>query len=135
MVDINAIWNPKLTVGLEYIDDHHKQLLIHLYELQDVIATHADLEKIREMFDALISYTKYHFLAEERLMLKYRYPAIVEHKAEHQKFTDKLDETMLKLNSGNSERVTKELFVFLRDWYIDHIIKKDTQIARHARQG
>lgn len=135
MVTVDDLWSPKMTVGLEYIDEHHRNLLKLLLDYKEVIALNLGIEKIKEVLNALISYTKYHFLAEERLMVKYKFPDMAAHKEEHRKFVEKLDEAFLNLNVNSVAHIAKDLFEFLKDWLIDHIIKKDTLISQHAKQA
>jgi hemerythrin-like metal-binding protein len=138
MQDTGDLWTESMSVGVEQIDDHHKTLLRLLFETKEAVEKGADRERIKEILSSLISYSKYHFLAEERLMLECKYPRTDDEKADHLWFVEKLDESFLSF-SQDTGRISKDLFSFLKDWFIGHILGLDVGIGKYvegsARKG
>jgi len=118
--------------GIAHIDEHHKKLVRLLLAVHAEQQPGASHERLREILAELVSYTKYHFVAEERLMLEIKYPGLAEQRQAHQEFSAELNDRFLSL-SIKDERLPGELFEFLRGWYADHILKHDLDIGVFMR--
>ncbi len=132
MPTFDDIWTDKMYTGIDHIDEHHKKLvrlLLAVHAEQQAGGSH---ERLREILAELVSYTKYHFAAEERLMLEIKYPGLPEQRQAHQDFCSELNDRFLSL-SIKDERLPAELFEFLRGWYADHILKHDLDIGVFIR--
>jgi hemerythrin len=72
----------------------------------------------------LISYTRYHFTAEERLMQKYNYPEFREHQAEHVKLAGQVEHFINDYAEGETQ-IDDKVMEFLKHWLVDHILNTD----------
>ena len=80
----------------------------------------------REALEDLVSYTKYHFKREEKLMEDYGYPGLVEHQVEHQAMIDKVEEYVTIYNREGHDSL-KQVTNLLTYWLINHIQESDKQ--------
>lgn len=86
MLSIETIWNEKMSIGIEPIDDHHKTMVRLMLETKAEADGTRHSEDIRSILSALIGYSKYHFLSEERIMFEKRFPHLEEQRADHKWF-------------------------------------------------
>lgn len=120
-----------MKVGIEEIDDQHRDLVDLLNRLfVSVVRRDRDQATI-EILDALIDYTKTHFTLEEQLMRDTKYDAheYAVHQQAHRDFIDKVGAAAHKsLVEGKS--VSFEMIHFLKHWLRDHILVADRQFAQ-----
>ena len=117
-------WTHELELGFEEIDGQH-QWLVHLTNrLHDELSQ--DLprrEAIGEVLEGLVDYTHNHFMVEEVMFEQHNYPETPAHKAEHDGFTRKATNLLLRFEGG--EEITFEAMGFLKAWLIHHICQVD----------
>lgn len=119
-------WSKEYNIGIEYIDQDHKKLL-HLLNQFSIAYDYAQCEEFeREALEELVSYTKYHFKREEKLMEDYGYPGFPEHQEEHQAMIDKVEEYVEIYNIEGHDSL-KQVTNLLTYWLINHIQESDTQ--------
>lgn len=134
MVGFQGIWRPSFETGIEQIDKHHMTLVQLIVDLKNAHEEHRDAEFANVVVEALRSYAKYHFLAEERIMVSAKYPYIEEHRKEHAFFTEKVNEDFMTTPKG-APSIAMELLDFLKEWLIDHILVKDRNFADFFHAG
>ncbi|MFO7819803.1 MAG: hemerythrin family protein [Halanaerobacter sp.] len=134
-------WNEDLELGVEVIDRQHRAF----FEQRDKFFTasskllieEGDTEKVRdeidELFYFLTDYFQTHFADEEELLKENNFPHYERHKKEHQNFIEEVRE--LKYKFLQNEEIDIELLQDLNDkitdWFVNHISKKDKNIAEH----
>ena len=118
-------WNEKFSVGVKRWDDHHKVLIDLINLLHDVLNTSLDFTAIDKIFNELVKYVKYHFASEEKFFDRYKYPGTHLHKKKHVEFVNFVGESYTSLKSTGYLLAAIELFNFLREWLIEHILKED----------
>ena len=84
----DIVWDKILSVGVDEIDEDHRKLVNIFNILNHSVMEGESPEYLAATLEELINCTVWHFSHEERLMLKYRYPAIEEHKAQHRDLID-----------------------------------------------
>lgn len=117
-------WTPELELGFEEIDGQH-QWLVHLTnrlhnELSQPLPRR---EAVGEVLEGLVDYTHNHFIVEEVMFQHHNYPETPAHKAEHDGFTGKAMDLLMRFEEG--EEVTFEALSFLKEWLIHHICHVD----------
>jgi len=60
-------WEPSFSVGIDAIDNQHKQIIQYINEL-NVAFSYNKMYIIEEVLESLTNYTKSHFTFEEKLM-------------------------------------------------------------------
>ncbi len=125
---VHIQWKERYNIDYKEIDAQHKVLLDLLNELIDLAGGSGNPELITSIFHRLFEYVVTHFSTEEKYMKTCRYPHLVSHEAEHASFIQR----MLELNSTfNPEdpNLLNETLEFIKNWYIDHIMKSDLDYA------
>ncbi|GAB6051857.1 bacteriohemerythrin [Magnetospira thiophila] len=121
------VWNDKMSVGVETLDNDHK-ILIDLLNRVHAVAGEGggDQKVLAKTLDELLDYVRYHFEAEERLMKLAAYPNLEAHQELHKVMGGKVAEKHQELvERGLDEKGSLELMNFLSDWLIRHILRED----------
>lgn len=125
MFGINDIWSEKYNVGIDLIDEHHKNLLGLILDLQRSLRSERiNYKVIKDTFNELESYTRYHFSAEEKLMKKYGFPEYDTHVKEHRNFVKEIEELIVKYEQNRGD-VNVKMLNFLKEWLVKHILNTD----------
>jgi hemerythrin-like metal-binding protein len=123
-------WESRLTIGVKQFDDHHKELIRIISELRESKNNGENHVYLKNLLFELISYTKYHFAAEERMMDKYNYQQFHEHKMEHQKLTEQVEIFLDKYSAGKGD-LDDPVFEFLKKWLFEHILQTDKKMGEY----
>jgi hemerythrin len=124
-LSIGSLWTEKMAIGIEPLDDHHKTILRLMLEVKAEIDGTNHSEDIHGILTALVSYSKYHFLAEERIMLERGFPELEKQRAEHRWYVDRMEEITNALRPGDNAVFNQDLFEHLKGWFVNHILTKD----------
>ena len=117
-------WTSELELGIEEIDNQHKELVRLANVLHDEISGPApQREAIGAVLEGLVDYTHNHFIVEEVLFQQHDYPETPAHQAQHNRFTEKAMDLLLRFEDG--EEVSTEALDFLKDWLVHHICRVD----------
>ncbi|MEJ2313330.1 MAG: bacteriohemerythrin [Nitrospirota bacterium] len=124
-------WTPALSVGIDIIDEQHKELFAKINDLVVAIKSHTCKYKIGDVVKFLEDYVVFHFGEEQRLMLRFDYPGYKHHKAQHEEFMrniDRVKEILPTLEGGRkpgSYDLSVETNQLVVDWIIEHISRVD----------
>lgn len=117
-------WKAEYSVGVKLFDDHHKQLLQIIGELENAIETKCTPNKCQMIFSKLVEYSQYHFDSEETLLAQNNYTELHQQKGSHQKFISTIKSFRHRVQLGD-DNVELELFEYLNNWMIHHILTED----------
>jgi len=117
-------WRDDYSVGIQEIDEEHKQLVRLINQLNEAIVMGSKREKVESVFAELIDYTRIHFAVEEALMRVVHYKGYDEHKAIHDDITKQVMVFQNKFNGGQQQSAA-ELMNFLINWLFNHINQVD----------
>lgn len=123
-------WENKLSIGVEQFDNHHKELVRLINELYDAKKNGEKTGYLKSLLFELLSYTKYHFTAEERVMDKHDYEEIELHKKEHDNLTLQVEKFINDYTLGK-KNLDDQLFEFLKKWLIEHILDTDKKFGQY----
>lgn len=96
----------KAKVKLEFIHNHEKEI-------------------IGAVFTKLEEYVALHFQREEALMRRCAYPDLDEHIQGHHSFVKRIPELKEQLLRADSVEVARDVYLFLVDWLLNHIVVDD----------
>ncbi|HYH19982.1 MAG TPA: bacteriohemerythrin [Azospirillum sp.] len=120
-------WDDKFSVGIREFDDAHKRLMDLLNQLWDANEARQGADVMGRILGELVSYTASHFAEEEALFRKWDYPAVHRHHEIHEKLKDTAIRLQKKFEQEGSDVISDEVFDFLRDWLVKHILGEDMQ--------
>jgi hemerythrin len=124
-------WTPGLSVGVEEIDNQHKELYRNVDLFFEQIRKGSGNGTLANLFTYLESYVTTHFSLEEKYMTKFHvngcnYEGAKEHKAQHQAFLR--DFTAFReefLENGPTPRLVAEFQMWFLNWMAGHFGKTD----------
>jgi hemerythrin-like metal-binding protein len=121
-------WYKKYSIDNEELDNHHKTLFNIMNRLYENCLNVDSPDCIKPIVDEMISYSDYHFSAEEQYMRNIGYKDIEKQISEHRSFTQRALQLRHVVNKDDLE-LTKELIVFLGNWILHHIMEEDKKIS------
>ncbi len=123
-------WTPDLAVGVEQIDEQHKELFKRIGGLVDAVKSKTCKLVIGDVIAFLHEYVIEHFGDEEKIMRKYRYPDFEAHRAQHDKFISEFDTLEDELR-GEPSSYTRSVFTnqIVVDWIVEHISTVDKKLG------
>ncbi len=123
-------WSPAFSVGVEYIDNHHRTLIGIVVDLRQAVNLNQSRVIIKQVLFELVSYTRYHFAAEERMMLLHGYNGYDRHYQEHRLLTKQVEDYLELYGMGDKELPARVL-EFLKEWLMNHVLKSDKDLGRY----
>lgn len=125
-------WNKNLETGIAAVDQQHQHMMEVINTFGNLLALNdVNSHATEELFDELVAYTKYHFSEEEKLMKAAGLEAqhLENHQRQHQGFIEEVSlmHDEIDCEDGCSGR---NLFEFLINWLVYHILGTDKSMAR-----
>ncbi len=129
----DIVWDHVLSVGIDEIDDDHR-ILVDLFNILNHSVTEGESpEYLAAVLEELINCTVWHFSHEERLMLKYSYEDMAEHKTEHQELIKSAKELQQKILEAG-KLVDNQDLEFLERWLTAHILTDDMRLGTYLNE-
>jgi hemerythrin len=130
------LWTPKLAVGVEEIDEEHRELFDRVNRLLDAMAQAKAKEELEPLVGFLHDYVNVHFGGEQRLMQQYRYPAAAEHLAQHAFFVSEFKALAAEVQKvGPTALLSIRVNKLLCDWLRDHVSTTDREFGEFLRSA
>ena len=108
------IWDDKFSVGVDWIDEQHKQVINMINQMIDCPEECSNnSEALHEVLNQMFKYSLEHLHDEEIMLIK-----------NHLRYTEKLANLSLRAMS-HGDTVGEELLSFLSEWWREHILKED----------
>lgn len=117
-------WTEDFSVGVVIIDEQHKQLIALVNRLIAKPQTTTKSEAISDLLSDMTNYAIEHFATEEELLRQHNYPHLEEHVAQHRAFRKQIVDFCMATMS-NVATVPETMLHYLRDWFVEHILKSD----------
>ncbi|MDD2993811.1 MAG: hemerythrin [Clostridiales bacterium] len=129
-------WTPDLSVGVEQIDEQHKEWFKKAEALFEAGKNHQAKEYVGELLNFLSDYTKKHFADEEKYMLSINYPDYPTQKKAHTAFIEQLAKLRADYDaSGGSLMVILNANQMVVTWLTQHISNMDKKIGQFAKNS
>jgi len=134
-------WTPELSVGVEEIDNQHKDLYRNVDLFFEQIRKGNRNGNLANLFTYLESYVTTHFSLEEKYMARFHlegcgYEGAKEHKAQHRAFLR--DFTAFReefLENGPTPPLVAEFQKWILNWMAGHFGKTDRALGRFLRSA
>ena len=123
-------WRESLSIGVEVIDNQHKELLHRFDRLLSACQTGKGIEELRKLMAFLEEYVHTHFKDEEALQRQHQYPEYETHHAEHLYFIEQINKLKQETSKeGIATHHVIEANNMLLKWLLNHISKVDTKLG------
>ncbi|MDF1540146.1 MAG: bacteriohemerythrin [Candidatus Thorarchaeota archaeon] len=131
----NIEWYDSFSVGINLIDEQHKELLGKINALNEAVDKHQGIDKILNTLTFLYQYTDVHFSTEEKYMKELDYPGKKIHMEQHIEFFEMI-ETMRKdfEEDGATRALGESISTYLGNWLITHIKSIDFKFGEFLRE-
>ena len=129
----DLVWGSILSVGVEEIDEDHRKLVNIFNILNHAVTEGESPEYLAAVLEELINCTVWHFSHEDRLMLKYDYEGLEQHRAVHQELIKSAKELQQKALQADKPMVDEDI-VYLERWLTEHILTEDLRLGSYLSQ-
>ncbi len=125
-------WRDSYSVGVDKFDQEHMLLVELINEMFIIVRDKGDVATLTDAVEKLVDYTRVHFSDEEEALEKVNYPKLEEHKEIHTNLLEQVVEFQEQIAAEGKDLRT-DLYKFLRDWLINHILDEDMQYSEYFK--
>jgi len=118
----------KHLLGVPQMDDTHKEFGDLVNQLVEI----SDSEDFKRVFLELLEHTRVHFDNEDRLMVDSAFPAIGEHRSEHDRVLGQLTQINTRVQNGMLV-MGREYIKEMPNWFDVHAATMDSALAAHLK--
>jgi hemerythrin len=129
----DIVWGDVLSVEVDEIDEDHRKLMNIFNILNHAVTEGESPEYLAAVLEELINCTVWHFSHEERLMLKYGYEGIEEHKEDHRELIKSAKELQQEILRADKPVADNDI-EFLERWLTEHILTSDMRLGAYLSQ-
>ncbi len=122
-------WSRAFSTGVEWQDNHHKELLKKIDNLLDAMNVGMGRDEVMRLFKFMDDYFVFHFEAEENAMERLRYPDVDAHVNEHRGFIKEITRLEDECRESVSVATVVKTQSMVVDWLIKHIGKSDKALG------
>lgn len=130
------MWSDGFATGIEAVDTQHRWLLSLLDEVRSLVARREqpDRRQLDSVLEQLNDYAAQHFLTEETLLRDKlpNHPGTAAHIRAHRSYWTTVAALQRRLRYGDAH-IGAELYAFLRQWWIGHILTVDQEMGDALR--
>lgn len=119
-------WRDTYETGVEQMDSQHKRLIKLVNQMYGIIRAKEGHEELDQILNEMSKYAKQHLGDEEHLLEEHEYPGLAAQQKSHQEYFSKMDELLVNIETDR-EAAAQQIYVFLRQWWIDHIVGEDKE--------
>jgi hemerythrin len=119
-------WRDSYSVDIEQIDHQHELLVKLINDMFEVVRDKETNMSPSSQISTLIEYTQEHFDYEEKFLEQAGYEFLDHHKKIHKELVQEVMD-LRDLIEKNTDGVSSDLYSFLRNWLVNHILKEDMQ--------
>lgn len=125
-------WKPEYSIGIESMDDEHREMMRLINEIHDRLNADSDADQINHCLGEIFNAISMHFALEERLMKDNAYAEFQAHKDDHEKLLDEIRDLMDEFYD-NSATGMSALEESLSGWFSTHFSTFDARL--HGKLG
>jgi hemerythrin len=127
-------WRESLSVGVDEIDNQHKELLARFDRLLKACETGRGISELKGLLVFLHEYASKHFKDEEAMQKLRNYPGYDSHKKQHEHFITKIKALQSEVDQeGLALHHVMETNNLLLKWLINHISTVDVELGRFLK--
>jgi len=122
-------WSAASLTGLASIDETHQEFV----ELVNQLDATQDKAEFIQLFAELVAHTEAHFQRENQLMDDSGFPAIAEHKGEHQRVLSEMEQFYKRSQRGLTPLGRAYIRDRLPEWFNLHLQTMDRALVVHIQ--
>ncbi|MPW26823.1 bacteriohemerythrin [Alkalibaculum sp. M08DMB] len=125
-------WSDDYLVGVEVIDQQHKELFRIAGDAYDLLKNEFvtdKYDKIVDLIGELKDYSVFHFKTEEAHMIDIGYKKYLSHKSLHNDFIETVNKIDLEKVDEQQDEYILSIIEFAVDWIVKHIYENDKLIV------
>lgn len=132
-------WTAEFELGVTGVDAQHRELVELVNRLRVCMGQCIGREEISDILAALVRHTEEHFGEEERMMADAGYPALSDHRANHQAFACRIRDIRRRHHEG--QLIEFSNLTLIRGWLVEHMQRADRDFGdfldrqRQPRRG
>jgi hemerythrin len=122
-------WRDEFSVGIEEVDHEHRELIELIRSLQENLKEGADIDEVIDVLGEIYAQIAAHFALEEKMMRQTQYPAMADHKEDHETLLDDLRDIMDEVEDDgvlDEAQLTDDL----DRWFSDHFKTHDAKLHK-----
>jgi hemerythrin len=128
---LNLEWESHLSVGVDGIDEQHKQLIDKFNEFMLAYQEERGSDELYRLFAFLDEYVISHFAYEELMMQQIGYPYYHKHREKHLEFKQKVKTLRERLeHEGATQELIPSAGLLMTSWLIEHMTGMDRAIGK-----
>jgi hemerythrin len=132
------MWKDKYKIGVEKIDNQHKELFDRvsefLFSLRREGSWEEKVPKVKETLEFMLSYVIIHFEDEEAYQKEINHSGLISHKEIHDQFKQEVGIFAERFNNEGFDEVLVQKFAgILLAWLINHVAVYDRKIVDSGR--
>jgi len=116
-------WSKSFETGIEVIDLQHRMLFDTVAKLEEAIREGKAQTGLKKTLTEIDNYINEHFIAEEELFAKHRYPKAAAHRAAHRQFGEEVLAFYPRFEDHTLDALA--MCQFLRVWLHTHVMRMD----------
>ena len=127
-------WMDNYNTNNSHIDEQHMNLINFINDIYSAIYED-DLDRVKNIFNMTLDYTKYHFSDEEKFQKENadKYKKIKEHFEQHRNFEALVGRKIEELNASSDwKKTASDMADILSKWLIQHIGVWDKEFVKIA---
>ena len=121
-------WRNSYNTGIKQFDEEHHKIVDLIETMFTAIRDKSGQDVTEKVCADILSYTDYHFTAEEAAMKAADYPDLENHISEHLRLKSEAKKYQKMIAKDFPDGVN-EFYRFLRDWLLHHIQISDKKYA------
>jgi diguanylate cyclase (GGDEF)-like protein/hemerythrin-like metal-binding protein/PAS domain S-box-containing protein len=122
---------PELAVGVPVIDRQHARMAVLLNRVADAVKRGQERDRVTELLDELVAFTRHHFETEQRLMERHGYVEALAHAQEHGRLLSDLVSIRTHADGGSLMLTLQSL----KEWLVSHIAHGDRDLGKALLDG
>lgn len=126
-------WREMYETGIVSMDDQHKQLIQLVNKLYMILRDKEGVEDLDAILQEMSDYAEYHLRDEETLLETHGYAGLDTQKTSHQEYYEVMDQLLTEMETDKYQAAQK-IYVFLRKWWIDHIVGEDKKYSEFLKE-
>jgi hemerythrin len=129
----DIVWGQVLSIEVDEIDEDHRKLIEIFNMLNHALTEGEAPDYLAAILDELVNFTAWHFSHEERLMLKYGYADLDNHRQEHRELISSARALQERIQRADNT-IGDEDIEYLEHWVTAHILTDDMRMGDYLSQ-